>query len=158
MSQPGSVYHSRQVSGHAKIALIGTQPIASSSSVQVQVEFNTVLYDDYGFWDRYNNRFVIPPSMGGLYEIMIQVTFESDPTGTRRIVIESDTTAHSTIQINPNQANQTRTNCIFNGVFDDGDEFHADVMQNSGVTLDIIGAPPGGREITSMSILRVREM
>jgi hypothetical protein len=158
MSQPGSVFHARQVSGHAKIALIGTQPIASSSGTQVQVEFNSVLYDDYGFWDKYNNRFVIPPNMGGLYEIMIQCTFESDPSGTRRIVIESGTTTLSSIQINPNQTNQTRTNCIFNGIFEPEDEFHADVLQNSGVTLDIIGAPPGGREITSMSILRVREM
>lgn len=140
-------------SGQAKVSLAGSQSISSSANTKVQ--FDTVEFDDHGFWDSGNFRFVIPSGFAGLYSIELIICFAGNSTGSRAANIEQGGERKAGTWQPNNGTSDTRMDVSTDLVLGVGDFIEGVAFQTSGAALDVLGT---GTNRTHLSIIRYRPL
>jgi hypothetical protein len=149
-----SIVRASNSTGYAAVYREQSQSIPNNADTQVQ--FDLVEFDEFGFYDAVNFRFVIPAGMGGLYSIASTVDFFAHATGRRAHHIESSIGRLASQQLDADASGSSgQFNVWVDELLEPGDTIHAEVFQNSGGALDITSFTTGS-QIIRMSISRVQ--
>jgi hypothetical protein len=151
MPLAGQIIRAQDFTGEARVTLIGDQSIGNNSNTTVQ--FNTVEFDDSGFWNAAAFRFEIPAGMGGLYSIQTNVCFASNSTGNRSCNLVVTGARVGTVWMAPNPTNVTRLFCAATVPLVAGDTVLTQAFQTSGGSLNVTGSSTNN---TFLSIARIR--